>query len=349
MSVQSISEFMQQAGVRLAVTDMGRRMQALTLSHFSRLENGQQPCPQPFQQHAWLGLLGWSAADPARHFIWFLKLPLDELGLISPTARDEVLHYLLHQVGTGLLQDEATQADKEPADLPHGFRPGAESMAMFHARAACLLQQPPSRYYQPARDYLTGKQGYEQWAFVGLQGLAEIVARLEEDNNLAGLMQALPELPPAPLTQLYRFLEHVPLPAALGKEIIRLSPPGGADQTAHNRTVGAIRALSACEDERLTREYLQAVLECPAADDIEILAAISGRCWQALQAPQLASRFLERLARNPAGQHAFTTLLLDLLAIPGMREPLLATLRSPQRSATLAAALGKLFSRLATA
>ncbi len=349
MSVQSVSAFLKQAGIRFVVYDLGRRIQKLGSRQFARIENGQLPYPLPFQQHAWLGLVGWSAADRTRHFIWFVKLPLDELGLVSPTARDEVLHYLLDKAGATLLQS----ATDEPApgshdDLPHGFKPREESMAMFHARAAQLLGQPPSRYYAHARDYLAGKQGFDQWAFVGLQGLAEVVARLEEDDNLAILTRAIAHLPAAPLNQVCRFLEHMPIPAGLTNEIIRHCPPDCSNEEQRYRTVAAIRAMSASHAGDQLQTYLQDVLDSTCRTDIEVLAAISGRCWETLKQPRLAQLYLEALAQNQQGQNAFEYLLLDLLAIPGMREPLLAALRAPERSETLATAMGSLFSRLDT-
>jgi len=164
MKIESINEFLRQAGFSFVVYDMGRRMVRLTPQQFNQFENGVIAYPTPLQQHAWLGLLGWQEDDKSRHFIWFLKLPLDELGKINPPARDELLHYLVNQLGQRLLTT-VDSADSATA-LPHGFIPGQETMSMFHAKAARLLEQPPSRYYSHARDYLAGTQGYEQWAFV---------------------------------------------------------------------------------------------------------------------------------------------------------------------------------------
>jgi hypothetical protein len=53
--------------------------------------------------------------------------------------------------------------------------------------------------------------------------------------------------------------------------------------------------------------------------------------------------FLERLAENSAGQEAFNLCMADLLYIPGMREPVLASVRDPKRSEKLSIAIGALF------
>jgi hypothetical protein len=80
--------------------------------------------------------------------------------------------------------------------------------------------------------------------------------------------------------------------------------------------------------------------------DIEILAAISGRCWEDLQDKDICRLFLECLANNTHGQSGFTHLLIDLLAIPGMREPVMQGLRDPNRSIELAQAMGQFFKQL---
>ncbi len=106
-----------------------------------------------------------------------------------------------------------------------------------------------------------------------------------------------------------------------------------------------LRALSRAKAHATRRESLQAVLALPTANNVELLAAIAGRCWEDLQDPDIARPFLEALARCEAGSDAFAAVLADLLFIPGMREPMLASLRSPERSPQLAAALEGFFGR----
>ncbi len=344
MKIVSINEFLCQAGFSYVVYDMGRRIVRLTPQQFIQFENGMLAYPTPLQQHAWLGLLGWQKEDKSRHFIWFLKLPLDELGKINPLARDELLHYLVNQMGQRLLPSE-DNIDTTTA-LPHGFTPGQESMAMFHAKAACFLGQPPSRYYSHARDYLAGMQGFDQWAFVGMQGFADVVARLQQEDNVDRLQTAVPQLPSQPFGQLCRFLEHENIPADLATTLIHRARQAESTGSSRDDCVAVLRALAGCTEPQLRQRLIRHILEQPYGNDIEILAAISGRCWEDLRDEDICRLFLERLARNTHGHRGFAHLLKDLLVIPGMREPIMGGLRNPNRSEELAQALGQFFKQL---
>lgn len=347
MTVQSLNDFLQQAGFNYVVYDMGRRIVRLTPQQFNQFENATTAYPTPLQQHAWLGIIGWHKDDKTQHFIWFLKLPLDELGKINPLARDELLHYLIEQLGQQLItHDQTTTAEIEPTALPHGFTPGEESMAMFHAKAAQHLGQPASRFYEHAREYLSGKQGYDQWAFVGMQGLADMVARLNQQNNQELLQQALPSLPLQPFGQLCRFLEHETISPQLAKLIINRAGNKEDADNCHDSTVAAIRAIAGCTDQDLRQAFIRKVLAEEYASNIEVLAAISGRCWNDLKNDDLCRLYLNTLAINTSGQTGFTHLLMDLLVIPGMREPIMRGMRDPKRSKELAQAMGQFFSTL---
>ena len=344
MKIESINEFLRQAGFDYIVYDMGRRILRLTPQQFNQFEKGVLAYPTPLQQHAWLGLLGWQEQDKSRHFIWFLKLPLDELGKINPLARDELLHYLVNQLGQRLLS--AKDNPDTATALPHGFTPGEESMAMFHAKAAQHLGQPASRYYQHARDYLAGLQGYEQWAFVGMQGLADVVVRLDQEDNEHRLLQALPQLPSQPFGQMCRFLEHEEISVQLATALTRRIDTCAGTELSREDLVAITRALSGSRDSRIRQDWLRQILNGPYGNDIELLAAISGRCWKDLRNNELCQLFLERLAVNSHQQTGFTALLVDLLAIPGMRDIVMQGLRNPNRSQELAQAMGHFFKQL---
>ena len=344
MKIESINEFLRQAGFDYIVFDMGRRMVRLTPQQFNQFEKGVLAYPSPLQQHAWLGILGWQQQDKTRHFIWFVKLPLDELGKINPLARDELLHYLVNQLGQRLLASDDNI--DTVTTLPHGFTPGEESMSMFHAKAALLLGQPASRYYQHARDYLTGRQGFEQWAFVGMQGLADVIVRLRQEDNETRLLQSLPHLPSQPFGQVCRFLEHEEISAELATALTKRFAPQVETEISREDLVATTRALSGCIDAEIRRDWIRRVLRGASGNDIEILAAVSGRCWKDLRDSEICRLFLERLAVNSHQQSGFAALLTDLLAIPGMREIVMQGLRNPSRSEALAQAIGQFFIQL---
>ena len=350
MTMQSLNDFLQQAGFNYVVYDMGRRIVRLTPQQFIQFENSSIAYPTPLQQHAWLGILGWTKDDKTRHFIWFIKLPLDELGKINPLARDELLQYLIEQLEQKLLLSEGNiTAEVEVSTLPHGFTPGEESMAMFHAKAAQHLGQPASRFFEHAREYLSGKQGYEQWAFVGMQGLADVVARLNQQNNHELLQQALPYLPIQPFAQVCRFLEHETISPQLAKLIINRSDNETETDSSRDSVVSTLRAIAGCTDQDIRQTFIHKVLTAEYGKDIEVLAAISGRCWEDLKDKELCRLYLNNLAINDSGETGFTHLLMDLLMIPGMRESIMQGLRDPDRSKELAQAMGQFFSKLGAA
>ena len=45
-------------------------------------------------------------------------------------------------------------------------------------------------------------------AFVGFQGIADMACRLDEDDNITAISQAMPQLPPQPFEALCQCLEH---------------------------------------------------------------------------------------------------------------------------------------------
>lgn len=350
MTMQSLNDFLRQAGFNFVVYDMGRRIVRLTPQQFIQFENASTAYPTPLQQHAWLGILGWTKDDKTRHFIWFIKLPLDELGKINPLARDELLQYLVQQLEQKLLlSEESNTAEAEVSALPHGFTPGEESMAVFHAKAAQHLGQPASRFYEHARQYLSGAQGYEQWAFVGMQGLADLIARLNQQDNQELIQQALPHLPIQPFAQLCRFLEHETISPQLAKIIINRTTNAIATDNYRDSVVSTLRAIAGCPDQELRQTFIRKVLAEEYGKDIEVLAAISGRCWEDLKDKELCRLYLNNLAINDSGQTGFTHLLTDLLMIPGMRESIMQGLRAPDRSKELTQAMGQFFSKLGAA
>lgn len=345
---RSLHDFFEQGRIRYRVFDLGRGIRKLDGEGFRRFEQGEQPYPYPLQQQAWLGILGWSGesqkGEESEQFIWFLKFPLDELGKLMPSARDAFLHGLLESVGN---HSQAVREGGEISDAmkesPFGFKPRESMMAGFHAKALRVLKEPASRFYAHARDYLDGKPGYDQWAFVGLQGFADVAARIDEDNNEALLLKALPHLPAAALNALCGFLENEPLTTPLSEALLsRLRRELDREEADLNVITALLRAF-AMAGPGLATQAVDAALGGALGNDIHVLAAIAARNWAVLKDEAMAARFVERLASNSLGHDAFAQVMGDLLTIPGMRASLLGQLRSPDRSEALSTAVGHMF------
>jgi len=344
----TIGEFLEQTGTHFRVFDMGRRVEKIPRKEFARFEAGEAPYPYPLQQHAWLGLLGWNPGEPEERFIWFIKLGLDETGRLSLAARDDFLRRVVAAAEEKARareqgEEESGAAGDAMEDNPHGFKPKEERMAAFHAKALKSLGLPPSRFFEHAREYFTGKPGWDQWAFVGLQGIADFAARLDEDDHEALLAKAIAHLPESPLQAVCHALENSRFSLALAEALAErlraeLKGEGRADIVA-----SLIRGVSNTRASGLRQQLLGEVLRSPLGSNVEVLAAIAGRSWADLREPEVGQRFVEALARSEGGQEAFNHVMADLMFIPGMREPLLTYLRNPERSPELARAMGALF------
>ncbi|MGT0150135.1 DUF3549 family protein [Vibrio metschnikovii] len=68
-------------------------------------------------------------------------------------------------------------------------------MAVIHSQIRRQLSLPSSQYYEHAQHYLTGDLGWDNWQSVGLQGISDICARLNDANNSQLIINALPHLP----------------------------------------------------------------------------------------------------------------------------------------------------------
>ena len=332
-SISGISDFLKQSGSAFKIFDMGRRILPLDEAEFLAFEEGSIPYPFPLQQQAWLGIMVWNTLnDKEEMVIWFVRFPLDAKGLLTPTIREDFIVRLIEREG------------KQDEENPYGFKPKQEHMAVFHAKAAKLLNKPASRFYEHALDYFRGETGYDQWAFVGFQGIADLAARLDEDDNNDMLSRAIGELPPQPLDALCQCLEHEAIEDNLALAIAEVMEPLLANgQDNANLISLCLRGISFARNQQLVQEQVFNVLASTAATNPEVLASISGRCWETLKSEQLMLAYLENLARCPEGQEFFNLVVVDIINIPGMSEPLHQAIRNPQRSELLSTAIGGLF------
>jgi hypothetical protein len=342
-STLTLAEFLADTGARAYFFDLGRRVVEIPADVIQAFERAETPYPQPFLQCAWLGILFHHEDSADAHHIWFLKLPLDEQGLLVQAARDDFLRRIAETL-TASGPDTAAQ-QQALDDNPHGFTPREERMAVFHAKVSKKLGQPPSHFYDHAHNYFHGKipgeTGFEQWNFVGLQGIADVAARLDEDDNQQALIEAIPQLPATPLVALCSCLENEAIDNSLAQALTarieaELHNPG---TDSGSIVAGGIRGLSHCQDLAAVVNTLQTVMADPLGRNVEVLAAIAGRAWEALAEPTLRFCFLENLAHCGTGQQAFDGIMADLLYLPTLRKLLLGDFRSADCSPQLAAAI----------
>jgi hypothetical protein len=345
MMLQTLSDFFETTRTHFHVFDMGRRIVKISPTIFRQFEEGKLAYPTPLQQQAWLAILGWGKGPREDHFIWFLKFPLDEMAQLVQAARDDFLQHLLESIGHNAASSKEGGIQDTLNDSPYGYRPRDDVMAIFHAKALKSMGAAPTRFFDHAREYLEGRSGYDQWAFVGIQGLADVAARLDDEQLNALVARAIPHLPSQPLQALCGCLEHEAISTAVAERLIeRIAAELASDAPDSATIVSALRGLSFSRAQALRKPILLKLLNSPLACSIDLLAAIAARCWNDLQDEQVCQSFVEALASNTLGQEGFNQILADLMFIPGMRHSLLTQLRNPSRSEKLTAAVERLLS-----
>lgn len=340
----SISHFLETGGFSYQIFDMGRKVTPISNDAFQKIENQEYAYPSPFQQKAWIALLFWTdeSDEEKNPVIWFLKFPIDEMGFLKQDARDSFLIGLLEQAGNNIQAKQLGEVSQDDLnESPFAFKPQADRLAIFHALATKKLGQLPSQYYQFAHDYLTDDIAFDQWHFLGLQGIADVVVRLDHDTNEALLVQAIACMPNEPLFNFCQLLENATLSEELAQslknKLLETLDEDNSDLLALQSML--VRALTGTRSENMRRDLLMLVLESSIGKEIEILAAISGRAWDDLRQNELLERFVLNLASQD--QMAFNAILADLMMIPDMKELVLAQMRMPDRPVELSLKLSE--------
>lgn len=347
----TLTRFLENGEFRLRCYDMGRHILQLPREHLLEFEETRIPYPTPLQRQAWFGLVMRQRealspeADPQ---VWFIRFPLDEQGKLVQAARDELLLQLAESRGS-LRSADAPKPDMGNVlrESVYLFQPREDRLACFHARLTVDLTRPPSRHYEHARRYFQGKLGWDQWSFIGYQGIADLAARHAEPGNEEIIAKALPQLPPPPLEALCHCLENESLPEPISRALQRRTSQALQTANPDAREISALlRGISRSRSPQHRRQLVEEVLGHPIARHSEILAAIAGRLWRDLADAKLGTLYLENLADNHQRQPLFDQILGELLYLPESRPHLLARLRDPARSPHLDKAIGAFFARL---
>jgi len=202
--------------------------------------------------------------------------------------------------------------------------------------------RPESKFYPVAHNYFANKLGFDQWQEVGVQGICDIAARLNRDDNATHLAAALPKLPTEPLYSLCLALEHEALPTILSEALAKLINQETALAKPDDvRLSMLLRALSSAPAQGLRTDLYPALFK--HTDISQTIVAIAGRCWHDLDDEARLLAFFEAAVQQQQGEELFIYLFSDLVAIPALRNKVLAMLRNPNRTNTLGSAIGLLF------
>ncbi|MES9969956.1 MAG: DUF3549 family protein [Candidatus Thiodiazotropha sp.] len=344
-TIATLTKFLESGGLSITIHDMGRRIIAIPREDFIAFEQTEIAYPFPLQQQAWFAL---TLADPKQPqiepMIWFIRFPLDEQGKLLLSARDEFMHHLLESLGGEPGTDEMQGALQ---DNPYAFQPKQERLAIFHARLTQALKQPVSRYYDHAKAYFDGDLGWDQWSFIGYQGIADVAARLDQHGNTRRVRKSIPSLPPSPLEALCHCLENELISHPIADALAERGLSSLQQESPDPQVLSAVvRGLSQSQQGSIRNDFISQLLDHPVSQRSDLLAAIAGRAWESLEDDSLRHRYLERLADNEAGQAFFNGILSDLLYLPATRSAMQASLRNPERTPKLSQVIGAFFSHV---
>ena len=335
--METLSDLLQQLQGQYRIYDMGCRLSKLSSTDFKKFEEGQKAYPLPWLRHAWVGILSWSpksrklgASSPT---IWFLKLPLDERGLLIQAARDEFLNQLLETIGTNMLDEQASAEWAE--QLKHSnlaFTPDQARMAAFHAQASITLEQPASRFYPAVQSYMSSEDSQQNWQELGLQGFADFAMRLDQQQQW---QQKISQLPAAVLETIAAQLENQKLDHLVSKAFILR----GETSINDGEKVACLRAISQSKDAASRQHWLKQILDKDNMVGVELLATITSKCSKDLLKPVLMDLFIHQCA---ADQGVFNGLVQELMYQPKLRKKVLEAFRAEGRSPSVIQAIGVL-------
>lgn len=336
--ISTISEFLLQAGTEYRVYDLARGIRSISEQSFLEMENAILAPPCPRQQHAWIGLIFWNKQLSEQHYIWFLKLPLDERGLVSVAARNHFLQIIIEALGKQL--EHANSNAERLAENPYSFVPTEPQLANFNSISRRDLKLGFSNSYQQALNYIHAPSG-QDWQHIPLQGITDFVAQISQEQTTRQLMESFDLLPDEVRNTILNSLENQPISIQLSEFLVSWLLKNMNERT---NLIAGLRALSQSLAEGLLAKPLIQILASQMGQDPDILTIIAARHWGYLSDPKILQSFINNLAEQDIKYQIFSPIFRDLVQIPMLRDIMLGVLRWPQKEKALTTAIGQLFS-----
>lgn len=341
-SLNSLTQLLQESGVKFGFFDMGRHITELASAEFTQIEQGNCIYPSPYLHQAWLALMLWNPENSEQNIVWFLKFPLDEQGYLVQAVRDDFINRLMLNINQILESADISEAEDALKDNPFSFTPDQEKMAVFHAITAKQTKAEPSQFYQPCLQYFSAQTPVQHWQELGLQGIAELAINIADHQDT--IINHFDQYPDEPLIALCNSLEHSAISERLSTKIIdKLTLSLAADQPNIALCTALARAVYASPKESFAQQAVQILLHSKLAYSSEVLSTIAIKLPAQLLTPDTCHLFLEKLAVSEAGQQGFSRILADLMFSEDLRQAILSAFRNPKRSDQLTKAIGSMF------
>lgn len=333
--INTISEFLLQAGTDYRVFDMARGIRPHTSQDFLEIENATVPAPFPRQQHAWFGILFFNKNLSDERYIWFVKLPVDEQGLVISAARQQFLQIVVDALGQSL--DKQNKAHNQLPENPFTFVPNQQQLADFNSICRVELGMPLSAHLDLAKEYVTHPDKHD-WRAVPLQGIADFAASLQHNTTKDLFIKQFLKLAPEMQHAICSSLENHKIDSDISEFLIDWCFHSKQDE---QRLSSVLRALCQSQAQTKVSHLISSLLNSESGQNSTVLMLIAARHWQYLKETNTLELYAEKLATSK--DNLFVGLYPDLVQIPDLRDNMLAVLRWPIKSPQLTQAIGQLF------
>ena len=340
--INTLSEFLLQAQTQYIVFDLGRGIKPIDNQQFFDWENQLAPCAYPRQEHAWFCICFWNEKESQEQYIWYIKLPLDENGLLIQAARNQFLEIVVTALGSQL-----QHTSNEEAQLPENpfvFQPSQQQLADCNAHIHKALKQTRAGNNKVVQ-YMQAPS-VQDWQILSVQDIADYVSTSDSSDACPvqlTLAKHLMHLPVPMLSCLFASLECIKINDVLSKAIIAFYK---SSQEPVLRQL-SLRALSHFEPANisLANHFVEQLILRDEALDIETLVLIAGRYWHILNEESILLSYMDKVAAKDNSFALFLGIYADLVKVPSCRASMLGLLRNTKRSDLVSQGIGKLFSR----
>jgi hypothetical protein len=354
-TIDTISQLLESSNSQYRFYDMGRMVTKIPKDDFKKIENNQLPYPYPSQGHAFFAVSFWQPKNQ-QPYLWLLKLPLDERGLLNQGARNHFIAIIVEALGSNLTQDPTEHQASLLKSNPYLFTPAQYKLGSLNSKLKAQLKNSStksstkeSEHLAPFITYLQSDNHSGQWQHIGVQGICDFASLLSQDNSqslnenyTALLISAFNTLPTDVLFPLCGALENEKLSPPLIKTIVGELEKNITIDPASPINTQLLRSLASSAEHVYVKDFIASLLQQISISQ-ELLIVISGRIWPTLCTITLLLTYFEQLVKHKDST-LFNCIFRDLVSIPAMRPLVLQTIREPKRSEALSLSIGQLFS-----
>lgn len=359
-AISTLSEFLLQAQTQHMVFDLGRGIRKIDNQTFFEWENQQAPCAFPRLDHAWFCIVFWNEKLSDERYIWFVKLPLDENGLMISASLHQFLDIITQALGKGLEHTQNQQA--QLPENPFVFVPNQQQLAdcNAHIRQALGINTHDNskvNAYMQAPNLLADES---EWANFTVQDIADFVVHecQSSDKKLSSqssqsaqqliIAKNIDAYAQAVQNCLFASLESIEIEKTLVEALIAFH----RSSSEANLAALCLRAMSN-KPHDLCFDYLSTLIEYKEKNsveqtlpslDLETCVLVAGRYWLLLNKPGLLAPFMHQVVLLDPSYDLFKGLYADLVKVPATRATMLKFIRDPKRSNEVSEAIGSLFS-----